>query len=309
MDSSTNSETILKIANLRKNFGKFAAVDGVTFSVVKGSRVLLLGPNGAGKTTIIKCVMGLLNFSGEIIADGVDARKDPEEARRHIGYIPQQLAYYDNLSVYDQTLFICKLKKAPRNKIEENLVKVNLWEHRKKKVRSLSQGMKQRLGIAIALLSEPNLLIFDEPTVNVDLKGQLDFQATADRLSKEGKTILIVTHYPGFGDFANDAIVINHGRLVAHGQPYELMKEVRSRDSIYVKLENDSNDNAIKLMEGAGAEDVTMDGEWIVAFVSPANKVKVIGSLIQSNYRVQDLVIEPANIDSEYFKLFEAKAN
>lgn len=307
MDTSGSTDSILTVTNLRKNFGKFVAVDNVSFSVQRGSRVLLLGPNGAGKTTIIKCVMGLLNFSGDIITDGVDSRKDPEEARRHIGYIPQQLAYYDNLSVYDQTMFICKLKKAPYAKIEENLQKVNLWEHRRKKVRSLSQGMKQRLGIAIALLSEPNLLIFDEPTVNVDLKGQLDFQATAERLAKEGKTVLIVTHYPGFGDFANDAIVMNHGKMVAHGKPYELMKEVRSRDSIYVKLENDSNDGAIKLMESAGAEDVALDGEWIVAFVSPENKVKVIGSLIQSNYHVQDVVIEPANIDSEYFKLFEQK--
>jgi ABC-2 type transport system ATP-binding protein len=92
-------------------------------SIAKGSR----GPNGAGKSTIIKCVMGLLNFSGEIFTDGVDSRKDSEEARRRIGYIPQQLAYYDNLTVYDQTLFICKLKKANLARIEENLKKVNLW--------------------------------------------------------------------------------------------------------------------------------------------------------------------------------------
>jgi len=305
MENSSNSAPVLTVENLRKRFGKFLAVDNVSFSIDKGSRVLLLGPNGAGKTTVIKCVFGLLNYSGEIIVDGVDTRKSPLESRRRIGYIPQQLAYYDNLSVYDQTLFISKLKQVDRNKIQENLTKVNLWEHRKKKVRSLSQGMKQRLGIAIALLSEPELLIFDEPTVNVDLKGQLDFQATAERLAKEGKTVLIVTHYPGFGDFANDAIVMNKGRIVAHGKPYELMREVRSRDSIYVKLENNSSDGAMKLMEGAGAEDVALDGEWIVAFVAPENKVKVIGSLIQSNYKVQDLVIEPANIDSEYFKLFD----
>src|SRR5579872_5998645 len=208
MDNSPNPNNILEVTHLRKKFGKFAAVDDVSFSVAKGSRVLLLGPNGAGKSTIIKCVMGLLSFSGEIHADGVDAKRDSEEARKRIGYIPQQLAYYENLTVYDQTLFICKLKKAKIAKIQENLQKVDLWEHRKKKVKSLSQGMKQRLGIAIALLSEPPLLIFDEPTVNVDLKGQLDFQATAERLAGEGKTVLIVTHYPGFGDFANDAIVM-----------------------------------------------------------------------------------------------------
>ncbi|MFI5421537.1 MAG: ABC transporter ATP-binding protein [Nitrososphaerales archaeon] len=308
MDSSSPSpNSILEVSHLRKNFGKFYAVDDVTFSIAKGSRVLLLGPNGAGKSTIIKCVMGLLNFSGQIYADGVDAHKDSEEARKRIGYIPQQMAYYDNLSVYDQTLFICKLKKANTTKIEENLKKVNLWEHRKKKVRSLSQGMKQRLGIAIALLSEPPLLIFDEPTVNVDLKGQLDFQATAERLASEGKTVLDVTHYPGFGDFANDAIVMNKGKIVAHGTPAELMKEVRSRDAIYVKLDALANGGAIKLMEDAGAENVGMDGEWIVGYISPSNKVRVIGSLIKSNYVVQDLVIEPANIDSEYFKLFEQK--
>jgi ABC-2 type transport system ATP-binding protein len=310
MESSPNSDSILKVTNLQKKFGKFIAVDDVSFSVSKGARVLLLGPNGAGKSTIIKCIMGLLNFSGEIYTDGVDAKRDSEEARRRIGYIPQQMAYYDNLSVYDQTLFICKLKKADRKKIEENLVKVDLWEHRKKKVRSLSQGMKQRLGIAIALLSEPPLLIFDEPTVNVDLKGQLDFQTTAQRLAREGKTVLIVTHYPGFGDFANDAIVMNRGKIVAHGKPYELLKEVRSRDSIYIKIENDSNGGtagAMKVMEDAGAENVSLDGEWIAAFIAPSNKAKVLGKLMQSNYQIQDLVVEPANIDSEYFKLFETK--
>lgn len=282
----------------------------MSFSIAKGSRVLLLGPNGAGKSTIIKCVMGLLNFSGEIMTDGVDAKRDSEEARRHIGYIPQQMAYYENMSVYDQANYICKLKKANHERIQENLVKVNLWEHRKKKVKALSQGMKQRLGIAIALLSEPPLLIFDEPTVNVDLKGQLDFQATADRLSKEGKTVLIVTHYPGFGDFANDAIVLNRGRIVAHGVPYDLLKEVRSRDSLYIKIENLQDGGAtgaVKVMEDSGAEGVSLDGEWIKAFVSPSNKVKVIGKLIESNYQIQDLVVEPANIDVEYFKLFQEK--
>jgi ABC-type multidrug transport system ATPase subunit len=129
-------------------------------------------------------------------------------------------------------------------------------------------------------------------------------------LSKEGKTVLIVTHYPGFGDFANDAIVMNRGKIVAHGIPYDLLKEVRSRDSLYIKIENLQDGGvtaAMKVMEDAGAEEVGLDGEWIKAFVSPRNKVKVIGKLMQSNYEIQDLVVEPANIDVEYFKLFEAK--
>src|SRR5271169_1899833 len=123
MDESS-SNVILDIGDLTKNFGKFTAVDSVSFKITKGSRVLLLGPNGAGKSTIIKCVMGLLNFSGHVVTDGVDARKNPEEARRRIGYIPQQLAYYDNLTVYDQARFICKLKHSDEAKIEQNLKKV-----------------------------------------------------------------------------------------------------------------------------------------------------------------------------------------
>src|SRR2546425_67744 len=166
------SHNLLEVEHLTKNFGKFTALNEVSLQIRDGNTVLLLGPNGAGKTTLIRCVMGLLHFRGKITLDSLDARTDGIDLREKIGYVPQQSSYYENLRILDQGRYIAGLKKASFEELKKKLETVGLWNVRTRHVKSLSSGMKQRLGLALALLNDPPFLIFDEPTSNVDMTGQ-----------------------------------------------------------------------------------------------------------------------------------------
>src|SRR5713226_9607788 len=132
---------LLTVKGLTKFYGRFCALDDVSFEVKTGTTSLLLGPNGAGKTTAVRCVLGFLHFKGEIDLDGVDVRKSGEVARGKVGYVPQQSAYYENITVQDQAKFTALLKRCDPARIEEKLQIVNLWEARKRRVKSLSSGM------------------------------------------------------------------------------------------------------------------------------------------------------------------------
>src|SRR5712691_957647 len=119
---------MLEVSNLEKEYKNVRAVSGVSFVVERGSATLLLGPNGAGKTTIIRCIMGLLRFKGQIKVDGFDVLADGEKTRSRIGYVPQELSLYDSLSVEEEARFVARLKGAKEQEIPERLRQVNLWE-------------------------------------------------------------------------------------------------------------------------------------------------------------------------------------
>src|SRR5439155_12942211 len=143
-------QKLLSANNLTKSFGNFTALDGVSFMVKKGSTSLLLGPNGAGKSTIIKCILGMFHFKGEIHVDGFDVRRDGKKARTKIGYVPQQLSFYSTLTVEQQAKFIAQVKKIDDRVVHEKLESMGLWDLRARKVKALSSGEKQRFGISMA---------------------------------------------------------------------------------------------------------------------------------------------------------------
>src|SRR5579862_2889830 len=168
---------MLEVSQVSKKFRKFQALDGVSFTIKKGSTVLLLGPNGAGKTTFIRCFMGLLNFKGQISFEGMSVSREGKKVRMKMGYVPQYFTFYEESPVIDQANLVCRLKGAQLKQVEDKLRMFNLWDVRRKSIKSLSSGMRQKLAIALALLNDPPFLIFDEPVTNVDVKGQLEFQS------------------------------------------------------------------------------------------------------------------------------------
>jgi len=159
---------MVRIENVEKRYGKFTALQKLSLDIKPGSHLLILGPNGAGKTTLIKSMMGILNFNGRIEINGIDVNKDPRGAKRNIGYVPQNYAFYEGLTIFDHAVLSTRLKNLGKGQIEEKLRLVNLWDARKRRVRACSDGMKQRLGIALALIGNPKLLLLDEPTSNID---------------------------------------------------------------------------------------------------------------------------------------------
>ncbi len=297
------SQKILAVDKVKKKYGKFVALDTISFSIGKGRHLLVLGPNGAGKTTLIKCVMDLVKFEGKIEVGGTDVKRDARAAKKLIGYVPQNYAFYENLTVREHARLSVRLKEVGIEQMKEKLETVDLWHARDRKVRALSDGMKQRLGIAFALIGNPPLLLLDEPTSNVDLRGQLEFQTLLQGFLKEGKTLLTTTHLTGLGELANEVMVLDKGKMIANGTPYDLLGKINVTDTLYIRVDGTEKQNVTDLLLSEGASELVARSEWITASVPNEIKLKVLKSLLESGYKIEDLMIERSKIESEYLKL------
>jgi len=276
-------------------------------NVPTGSHVLLLGPNGAGKTTLIRCVMGLIGFEGRVTVNGFDARRTPERVRELIGYVPQNHAYYENLKVYEHARLSSKLKKAPESQVRQKLEMVDRWKVNQRKVKELSHGMRQRLGIAIAMIGDPPLLLLDEPTSNIDLYGQIEFSRLLSSFLHQGKSVLTTTHLTGFGELATEVIVIDGGRIVAHGSPTELLKKITMSDIVYVRTNKENLEKLFDALRSLKTNDIRVEGEWVVFSLQISSKEGLLKLLAESGLPVVDIVIERSSIESEYLKLMEGR--
>jgi ABC-type multidrug transport system ATPase subunit len=303
---------LLAVKNVTKTFGKFKALDGVSFNVQKGEAALLIGPNGAGKTTVVKCILGLLRYKGEITVDSANVFNDGGKAREKIGYVPQAVSFGYDTSIAEQAFLIAKLKQARKEDAVSALKEAGLWEIRRRKVTSLSHGMRQKLGISMAMLTDPPLLIFDEPINNVDLKGQLEFRERVLELTKRGKTLLIATHLSGLSEFMATAIVLHRGKIVAQGTPKDLLTRMSAADTIYIRVNEEDAPKIHELIErhfehhddkGPQGPMVRQNNEWLVFSLPPGKKAKLLKDIQDAGYEIKDLIIEPSTIESQYVKL------
>lgn len=211
---------MIRIGEVRKRFGRFVALDGVSLEIERGEAVALWGPNGAGKTTLLRCTLGLISYRGRVTIDGTDVRRRGKDARRQLGYVPQELAFYDDFRVSEAIAFFARLKRAGRDGCGHALELSGLGAHSRKRVRELSGGMKQRLALGIAMLTDPPILILDEPTSNLDAAGRKDLLAELARLRQQGKTIFFTSHRPEEVDHLADRVItMESGRIVADTRP------------------------------------------------------------------------------------------
>jgi ABC-type multidrug transport system ATPase subunit len=223
----------LEIIDLVKDYGKFRALDSVSLTIGRGM-FGLLGPNGAGKTTLMRVITTLLPITtGKVMVGGVDAMRDPGFVRRNLGYIPQDFGFYKSLNAYDLLDYIGTMKgltRAERQKqVKTLLEQVNLTKDAKRRVGGYSGGMKQRLGIAQALLGDPPLIVVDEPTAGLDPEERIRFRNLLTRLSGE-RTVLLSTHIVGDIEASCSAVaVLNRGKLIFSGTPDVLIQQAARR--------------------------------------------------------------------------------
>lgn len=223
---------MIKVENLKKEFGDFLAVNDISFDIKKGEIFAFLGPNGAGKSTTIKMLTTVLNpTSGVILVDGKSPTKDPAGVRRSFGIVFQDPSLDDDLTALENMELhsvLYDIPKADRKiRIEELLKFVELWERRKNLVKDFSGGMKRRLEIARGLLHHPKVMFLDEPTLGLDPQTRNRMWDYLRKLNKEeGTTIFFTTHYMEEADKVADRIaVIDGGNIVAMGSPKELKEE------------------------------------------------------------------------------------
>jgi ABC-type multidrug transport system ATPase subunit len=298
---------VLDAKNVSKRFGKFQALKDVSFQVPKNGRALLLGPNGAGKSTMIKAIMGVHRFAGKITVDGIDVSRKGVPARAKIGYVPQYSAFYENLSVDQESRFIAKIKGASRDALQEKLAIVGLTDATKKAMKALSGGMRQRFALAMALLTDPPVLIFDEPLANIDLKGQLDFLGLVRNLALGGHTLLIATHLTGLSEFADQVIVLNRGRKIAEGTPDILLSQLDPDQTIYVKPKSGKQKEVVEIISRSNAKILNDKSLTMVVSVPNSKKLVLLNSLFSNGGLLDDIAIEPSKIEAAYTKLFEEK--
>ncbi|MEW6547203.1 MAG: ABC transporter ATP-binding protein [Bacillota bacterium] len=234
-------EVFVEVRELRKVFNGITAVDGVSFTIERGEIFGLLGPNGAGKTTTIRIMATTLPAtSGDVIVAGHSVRGDPAAVRRHIGVCPQELALYQELSALDNLMFFGLMQGLTRAEARAramgNLELVGLADRARHRVSRFSGGMKRRVNLAIALMSRPELLFLDEPTVGVDPQSRNHIFTTIEGLREQGMTILYTTHYMEEADRLCDRVAImDAGRIVALDTPRNL--KARLGDPEEVTLE------------------------------------------------------------------------
>ena len=217
----SSNQRILECRELRKSYGDLVAVNGISFHIAEGETYGLLGPNGAGKTTTISMICGLLERDGgEVLIDGVQLTPRSVAVKAGIGYVPQELAIYPDLTAKENLRFFARLYgvsgKEARRRIDEVLGIIGLVERADDMVKAYSGGMKRRLNIGIGLLHRPRLLVLDEPTVGVDPQSRNAILESVERLADEGIGVLYTTHYMEEAERLCDRVgIVDLGELKA----------------------------------------------------------------------------------------------
>ena len=227
----------LQIRGLSKAFAGKPAVDGLDLTVRQGELYALLGPNGAGKTTSLRMVTGLLKpDAGDISVFGVDARKDPREAKRLVAWLPDEPLLYDKLNPIEYLEFVAGLwgmdGRTARARAEELLRQLDLWDNRAQRCETFSRGMKQKAALAGALIHAPRLMILDEPLTGLDAAAARQVKDLLRARTRQGMTVILTTHILDVAERVADRIgIIQKGRLLAEGTLEELRARAGSGQS------------------------------------------------------------------------------
>ncbi|HEX7713924.1 MAG TPA: ABC transporter ATP-binding protein, partial [Bacillota bacterium] len=222
---------MIQVENVTKRYGQHVAVEQLNFTVNRGEILGFLGPNGAGKSTTMNIITGYISATeGTVKVDGRDILEDPQAVKEKIGYLPEFPPLYPEMTVQEYLDFVCEIKKVPETDRQENLERivetVKIGEVKNRLIKNLSKGYKQRIGLAQALVGNPEVLILDEPTVGLDPKQIIEIRNLIKELGKE-HTIILSSHIlPEVSAVCERVIIINKGKIVASDTPANLAKSL-----------------------------------------------------------------------------------
>ncbi|MFN3974956.1 MAG: nitrous oxide reductase family maturation protein NosD [Dehalococcoidia bacterium] len=286
-----DGEVLLDVAGLTKRFGRFTAVDGVSFLLRRGEVLALWGPNGAGKTTIVRCILGLLHYQGRITIGRWDARRNGVQARRLIGVAPQEPAFPEHWTPSQVVRMVATLRGIPWERADALLEQVGLASHSHQPVRTLSGGMRRRLALAIALLPDPPLLILDEPTANLDAAGRREVITLLLRLKAQGRAILLTSHRGEEAMALADRVLrLERGHSLGEVPP-SAISEAQAVVSLVLVVPVASQERATQALQEAGYA-VYRNGAGVRVQVAPADKVRPLAVLLQAGIPVEDFEVE-----------------
>jgi len=304
---------MIRVDGLVKNYGKFRAVNKLSFEVGKGEIFGFVGSNGAGKSTTMKIASGLLKpTGGTIYINDIDVTKDPGKAKRSIGYMPDFFGVYDDLKTGEYMNFYCGIHKIPKESrpgIIDNLLElVNLSDKKDFYVDDLSRGMKQRLCLARALIHDPEILILDEPASGLDPRARVEFRDIIRTLKNMDKTVIISSHILlELAEICTTIGIIEKGVLVTKGSVAEIQKQLTHLSKLKIKATGDMKDiiltlrqipNVSEVIEGHGYVDCSFSGD-------DGDKAVLLKELISKGIDVYHFEETAGNLESIFMHLTE----
>ena len=244
---------MIEVKNLVKKYGNHTAVDHLNFTIEEGHVYGFLGPNGAGKSTTMNIMTGYLGATeGEVLINGHDILKEPEEAKKQIGYLPELPPLYMEMTVHEYLEFVAELKGIAKNKREESINEVEkmvkIWEVENRLIRNLSKGYRQRVGLAQAVLGFPKIIILDEPSVGLDPKQIIEIRELIRQLAKKHTVILSSHILAEVREVCDYILIISKGKLVASDTPENLERNLGDSDLIEVETKA-SPDEVRRILE------------------------------------------------------------
>lgn len=282
---------MIEVTGLTKSYGDTVVVDDFEMSVAKGDAVALWGPNGAGKTTVIRCILGLVAYEGSISVSGLDARARGKAVRSLIGYVPQELSFYDDMKVLDLLDFSASLRAVSTRRVDAVAETLGLDEHSSKLVKELSGGLKQRLGLATALLPDPPILLLDEPTSNLDATSRDDAVQLLEDLRHDGRTLVVTSHHmEEVGMLVDRVIGMESGKKVTECAPTELAERLGIRAWLHVITDRARTAQAMDVLHEAGFE-ARRNSRGILVEVSALRKGRAVTVLQEAGIVIEDLEV------------------
>jgi ABC-2 type transport system ATP-binding protein len=302
-----NSATI-EVKDLTKSYNHFTAVNNVSFTVKKGEIFGFLGPNGAGKTTTIKSMLDLIHAdTGTIHINGIDIRTHGKEAKKYIGYMPEKVAFYDNLNALQNLHFYAEIKHASKEECIALIEEFGLGDTGKKKVGKFSKGMVQRLGMARAILGNPPILILDEPSGGLDPRGVVLIRDKILEMKKKGATIFVSSHILSeIQEICDRVGIINKGVLVAQDTVEDLSNKLNLKPQIMVTVDSMSTkiENAVKKLPGV--ERIQIKGNNLDIVCDGSMKAKVILAITNAGGIIQNLQTKEPSLEEVFMQYTEA---
>ncbi len=311
---------MIEVKNVTKKYGSFTAIDNISFKIEEGEIVGLLGPNGAGKSTTMNMITGFIEpTEGEILIDGYDILKKSKKAKRQIGYMPENVPLYYDLTVKEFVNYMSDLKMVSKKEKKENIKNIleqtNLTNVQNKLIKNLSRGYKQRVSLAEALVGNPKILILDEPTVGLDPKQITEIREYIKSLGKK-HTIILSSHILSeVSQICEKVIIINKGKIVAIDTPQNLETKVKEGNQITVTVEDKENriEKVIKNIKGIKELKFIKDNqdgtkEYIITSDKEIDlRKEIFEQFAKEQITIFELKKTEATLEDAFMKLIENK--
>lgn len=302
---------IIEVTGLVKKYKDYTAVDGVNLSIKEGEIFGLLGPNGAGKSTTMNTLLGLLKVNnGTVKMFGKDFSKHAREIKRSVGYVPQDLAFFETLSAIDNVKYWGKLYglrgKELDKAAQEALEFTGLWDRRKGIAKTFSGGMKRRLNIACAIVHKPRILFMDEPTVGVDPQSRNNILESIKILNQNGMTVIYTTHYmEEIETLCERVAIMDFGKVIALGSIHELIDSISTGNRLSLELASNTEAAVSVIEESEGVISCSNDNGILDIHMEKEEQflTEILENLIRNDFKIKSMTLEKPNLETVFLQL------